>query len=92
MGGQAWKTEGEASVKALQPGLGETYLAGWWEEADSFTQVSFTRGCLQHPHRLVAPLEGLSGCDHGGSADWKVCVGRTLWALEGFGTSPHQQL
>ena len=57
-----------------------------------FTHVSFTRGCLQHPHCLVAPLEGLSGCDHGGSVDWKICAGRTLWALEGFGRSPHQQL
>lgn len=43
-------------------------------------------------HAVVAPLEGLSGCDHGGSVDWKVCAGRTLWALEGFGRSPHQQL
>lgn len=28
VGGQAWKTEGEASVKALQPGLGETTWLG----------------------------------------------------------------
>lgn len=86
-----WKIEGEASVKALQPGLGETYLAG--QEVRQIPLHKFPLHEISTASALSGcSTEGLSGCDHGGSAGWKVCMGRTLWALEGFAISLHQQL
>lgn len=63
-------------------------LPGWVAGRGRFLYTSFLYMRMSTASTLVAPLEGLSGCDHGGTVDWKVCAKRTLWALEGFGRSP----
>ena len=64
-------------------------LPGWVAGRSRFHYTSFL-------YMGMSTASTLSGCSTGrsvwmwswGTVDWKVCAGRTLWALEGFGRSP----